>query len=392
MKSIFRNIIIFLTIIGIMFTTTGCKDKVDIQDLAIVMAMGIDYTDESQYKVSYQIFTASTFQGGSGGPEGGSGGMVAPYFEGFGETLTEAMHEMEDRIGKKIHFGQLKVVIIGEKAGEEGISLAIDTMARLVDIKTNVPIYVTKGEASKIIMQRPSEDAITANVIDNIVLKEVRTGANPVVYLAQIADKLSSKHCFAPVLGVITIPKRNEISDSSAFEMEGMAVFSEDKLKGYLDRDITLGYQFIMGEIKLLTTSIRLSDGNKATLQIQRCKSKVKTTITEDMPQVDIYIKIYSVLMDITGDMDFLKNPELLTQMENVQRDIIKKKVNETIAAAKEDMKLDFIGFGNIIYKQHPKEFEKIKDNWQELFINLPIKVTVDIEVKDTGLLSKPIY
>ncbi|SCN23351.1 Spore germination protein B3 precursor [Clostridium sp. N3C] len=392
MKSIFRNIIIFLTIIGIMFTTTGCKDKVDIQDLAIVMAMGIDYTDESQYKVSYQIFTASTFQGGSGGPKGGSGGIVAPYFEGFGETLTEAMHEMEDRIGKKIHFGQLKVVIIGEKAGEEGISLAIDTMARLVDIKTNVPIYVTKGEASKIIMQRPSEDAITANVIDNIVLKEVRTGANPVVYLAQIADKLSSKHCFAPVLGVITIPKRNEISDSSAFEMEGMAVFSEDKLKGYLDRDITLGYQFIMGEIKLLTTSIRLSDGNKATLQIQRCKSKVKTTITEDMPQVDIYIKIYSVLMDITGDMDFLKNPELLTQMENVQRDIIKKKVNETIAAAKEDMKLDFIGFGNIIYKQHPKEFEKIKDNWQELFINLPIKVTVDIEVKDTGLLSKPIY
>ena len=55
-------------------------------------------------------------------------------------------------------------------------------------------------------MQRPSEDAITANVIDNIVLKEVRT-EQILVYLAQIADKLSSKHCFAPVLGVITIPK-----------------------------------------------------------------------------------------------------------------------------------------------------------------------------------------
>ena len=140
------------------------------------------------------------------------------------------MHDMEERIGKKIHFGQIKVVIIGQKAGERGISPIIDALSRLPEIKTNVPIYVTKGEAKKIITQKTHEDTITANVIDNMVLRQIYAGMLPVVYLAHIADELSSKHNVVPVLGVINTSEKINVSDSSIFKLDGMAVFREDSL------------------------------------------------------------------------------------------------------------------------------------------------------------------
>lgn len=370
--------------------TTACRYKVDIQDLAIVMAMGVDYTDEGKYKVSYQMFTSSTFQGGSGEAKGEA--MVMPYFQGFGMTLTEAMHDMEERLGKKkLHFGQLKVIIIGQKAGAEGISLIIDALARLSEIKTNIPIYATEGEAQDIIMKRASEDPITANIIDNMVLRQVHTGTQPVVYLAQIADKLSSKHNVVPIIGAISLPEEGKVYDSSSLELNGIAVFQDDKLLDFLDKDVALGCQYIWGDIKIITTPIKLKDGQKGSVQLQHCKSKIRTKFIDGKPEVYINIKIQSSLTDITGNMDFSKKPELLNEIEEANKNAIEKTVKETILTAKNDVKLDFIGFGDMIYKQHPKEFEKIKDKWEEIFIELPIKVTVEVEIKDTGLLRRPI-
>lgn len=393
MKEKLKKIASLFIIIGIMVTTTSCQSKVDIQDLAIVMAMAVDYNDQGKYRVVYQIFTASTFPGGSGvSLESSSGGVVVPTFQGIGGTLAEAMHDMEERIGKNIHFGQIKVVIIGQKAGERGISPIIDALSRLPEIKTNVPIYVTKGEAKKIITQKTHEDTITANVIDNMVLRQIYAGMHPVVYLAHIADELSSKHNVVPVLGVINTSEKINVSDSSIFKLDGMAVFREDKLIGYLDQKITLGYQYIKGDAKVFTTPVRLRDGHKATLRLHGCKSKIKTVITNGKPEVYINLDVKSILMDITGERDFLKNPELLQELESLHEKMVKDTVNETIRAAKDDVKIDFLGVGDVIYRQHPKEYEKIKDKWQELFLDVPIKVTVNVIVKDTGLLYKPIY
>ena len=147
-----------------------------------------------------------------------------------------------------------------------------------------------------------------------------------------------------------------------------MAVFREDKLIGYLDQKITLGYQYIKGDAKVFTTPVRLRDGHKATLRLHGCKSKIKTVITNGKPEVYINLDVKSILMDITGERDFLKNPELLQELESLHEKMVKDTVNETIRAAKEDVKIDFLGVGDVIYRQHPKEYEKIKDKWQELF------------------------
>ena len=59
------------------------------------------------------------------------------------------------------------------------------------------------------------------------------------------------------------------------------------------------------------------------------------------------------------------------------QADIVKEDVHSIIAFA-QDHNVDILGFGKGMFKQHPVRWEKIKDDWDNIFPNL----SVDIEVK----------
>ena len=55
-----------------MILLSGCWDRVEINDLAIVTAAAIDATDDNQIELSLQVFIPKAL--GSGGGQGGGGG------------------------------------------------------------------------------------------------------------------------------------------------------------------------------------------------------------------------------------------------------------------------------------------------------------------------------
>jgi spore germination protein KC len=388
-----KKVIAIFIIITTTLSTTSCGVKVDVQNLAVIMAMGVDFTDEGKYRVSYQLLNSNPPQAGSGlmgESSGSSGGLGVVYFEGLGETVIEAMFNMGSKISRKLHFGQLKVLVIGEKAAESGIAPIVDAMGRFSEIKTNLPVYATKGEAGAIVRQSSSENTIPANTIDEMTNRQVLTGGQPVVYLAHLVDKMASEFG-TPILGVIVIPKSNGEPSGGSYKMDGIAVFDKDRLVGYLDEKKTLAYQYIKGKVKLASISVRRANGHKVALGILESKSKLATSIVSGEPQVIINIMQKSYLREASGDIDFVKNPEVLEELAKLQEDVVRKNIQETIDAAMEDLKVDFIGMGEAIYRQHPRDFEKIKDAWKDRFLDLNIKVYVNAEIKETGLLSKPV-
>jgi spore germination protein KC len=51
----------------------------------------------------------------------------------------------------------------------------------------------------------------------------------------------------------------------------------------------------------------------------------------------------------------------------------------------------DIFGFGDLLYKEHPKEWNKVKENWNENFKDAHINVNVSSQINQTGILSKSI-
>ena len=64
---------------------------------------------------------------------------------------------------------------------------------------------------------------------------------------------------------------------------------------------------------------------------------------------------------------------------------------NQAIEKAK-DLKTDIFGFGNSIYKAHPKYFNEIKDRWNtELFPNYRTNVSANIKLISKGSTEETI-
>ena len=52
----------------------------------------------------------------------------------------------------------------------------------------------------------------------------------------------------------------------------------------------------------------------------------------------------------------------------------------------------DILGFNDLLYKHHYKDFEKIKDNWDKLYGDADIDIKVQFTIKRSGMITKPAY
>src|SRR5690625_408274 len=71
-----------------------------------------------------------------------------------------------------------------------------------------------------------------------------------------------------------------------------------------------------------------------------------------------------------------------------------KKRINqiieETIHKVQDEYKTYIFGFGETIYRSHPKVWKKVKKDWEENFANLNVEVNVNVSIKQLGTIGNP--
>ena len=59
---------------------------------------------------------------------------------------------------------------------------------------------------------------------------------------------------------------------------------------------------------------------------------------------------------------------------------------------AQKTLKTDIFGFGEAIHRKYPKVWEKIKSDWNDKFLDLPVSITVEAETIQLGEITKPLF
>jgi spore germination protein KC len=66
----------------------------------------------------------------------------------------------------------------------------------------------------------------------------------------------------------------------------------------------------------------------------------------------------------------------------------IERIVKTAVTKAQKVFKTDFIGFGSILQKSHPRQWEHWRKNWNELFVQAPVSVHVDYKIRRIGTIT----
>lgn len=380
-----------LIIICMLLLTTGCWSKKDLNELAIVTAIGIDKTEDG-YSVSIQILNPSELAGNTS-----SGRTEVVRFVKSGETVFEALRKLSTDAPRRIYLAHLREVVFGEELAREGIGKALDFISRDHEMRTDFYITVAKGStAADILNIQTAIEKVPANKLFNALENsESVWAAAKTVKLDELINSIVSKGKEPVLTGIYhygdaevggNIENVHNVSPETGLRIDYLAVFKKDKLIGWLNMDESKGFNYITDNIKNTVVNIEQEDG-KITIETLRSKTKVKGKMEKGKPVIDISVTPEGNIADVESSIDLTK-PENIDKLEKKYSDNIKEKVQTSIQKVQEDFQSDIFGFGEVIHRADPKAWKGLEDNWDEHFTNLNVNVHVKAEIRRLGTIT----
>jgi len=374
-------------IICIILTCSGCWDRRELKSLAIISGFAIDRVPgTNQVQVTVQILNISKVSSGSqGGGEGQGGGAV--LISAQGPTVYEALLECTHKTSRQLFFPHAQVLLISEDLAREGISNDIDFFLRNHEIRDTIWVMVTKGKAADILNTKPMLEQISSQDLSKMVITRAVTSMASGLNLYEVVKRITSKSS-APLTSYIEKIKDNQ---QERLSLTGTAVFNRNlQMVGTLSGRETRGLLWAINQAHRGVLVVKTPGSNGYTsIEVLRAKGAIKPEISNGKLLIKIKIHCISTVQDTQGYLD-MESRAVWESLQSRGETVIS---NDIMMAVKKSRQLnvDIFGFGDAVYKKYPDQWKQMQSNWQDVFNDLNVQVSVDLVIRRSGLLRNSV-
>ncbi|AXN38016.1 MULTISPECIES: Ger(x)C family spore germination protein [Peribacillus] len=392
-------LVLLLMMIGTTFTS-GCWDKKELNEIAIVSAMGIDKDKEGKLVGTFQIINPGNVAGALQG--GGGTNPAISVYRATGNNVLGLDSIASTKISRDMYFAHANLIVIGEEiAKEEGIYAIFDAFERSPEFRATSRIVIARGvKARDIVETLTAIDKVSAEkVIRTIESSEKQQGRSISVNLQEVIKNLVSTGK-EPIISGFTVKgntdKEDKMENTQTSDIEanpttaGIGVFKDGKLIDWLDGNKAIGSMWVLDRIAHTNLNIDWNDKKDAiTYQVKRQKTNVAAKMKNGKPKMLIKVLVEGDIREANVPVN-LNSPHVLIDIEKKLAKDLKKEMEDAIVRAQKN-KSDIFGFGEIMHESHPKEWKKIEKDWDDVsFAKLEVDVQVETFIRRTGLRNKP--
>lgn len=402
MTKILKKTIIILNIVLLISTLTSCKGSRELDEIGIVVATGIDKEDGKVILTNEVINPAL-----DGDTKHGAGGDPTLFVQGVGDTIEEAITDIRSTFDRELYHAHNYIIIIGESIAKEGFGTYIDILSRSNEQREQAYMLIAEGDKAYNLMGgRRGIGTSSGKNIYNVIKKDLNSGKGAFLTLHEFF-KLYYKENEGLIIAVAKNDKKPEIDKSksgSNFEVvrvSGGAVVKHDKLQGYLTGDEMLGFNFIQGDIKSAIVTFKApkelnrefkyvtKDGEESSFQSLKTKTKREVKIIDGKLHLYIDVVTRGKLTEVTQGVD-INQPKIFNKMEKACAKEIESRIYKTMGKAQGEYNIDIFGISSLVHREHPKLWNEIKNDWNNIFTNLDYTVNVKVNFTDTGFTNAP--
>lgn len=397
------RLLCFLLIIIMALATSGCWDRRELQDRNFVLAVAIDTAEagakagqspaakanetfvqphgEKRYRVSLQILRVRPAGGGGEGQQGGQGGGRTYVLSNTGQSLFEIVRDTLGQSSKPLYFEHIQTIVISEAAVQlAGLKPIVDFFLRDAEMRWRIKVFITPGEARKIIEYVPPNKEAGGIYLANILRNHVKN-----IHVAGLRTDLGNISVMLDNSRDLIIPRidmRDNIVKSS-----GVALFNKDKFAGYADELAVAGIKMIRDTEKSAIITVPGDTPDEVVVfELFMHDTRLDAHVDGDHIYFTLDINMqgnlgeYQVPGQVKGaaDPDFIRRIEVKTAAE-VKRIVLYGK--DICQAAGSDV----LNFSAKLKAYHPQTWAKVKDNWDELFPYIPLVVSVNVVINQIG-------
>ncbi|AEP85294.1 MULTISPECIES: Ger(x)C family spore germination protein [Bacillus] len=381
----------------------GCWDKRELTDLAIISAIGIDRTNEGNYVLHFQIINPGNVAGGLQGGGAGDRPPVSVYSI-EGDNMTEALRKASMKVSRRLYFAHTNLVAISEKlAREEGLDFVLDNLDRDTEFRTTATVVIAhKTKAENIVKILTPIDKIPSNKVNKTLdFTEAQYGRVVKTNIQDVLKQLAT-NTRAPVIpGYMMIGdekkgismENTQATDPKAIlQADGLAVFNKSgHLKYWIEDKESVGAVWLMNKVQHTFINADWDKTKDAvSLQVTHQTTKLVPEMRNGRPHIHVRVAVEGIIDAVKYPFQ-LSDPKVLSAIEKALNKELEKEITNTVKMVKKN-KIDFIGFGDTIYRKYPKQWEKMKDTWDKEYLpELPVDVKAETYIRRTGLRNNPI-
>ncbi|WP_308639811.1 Ger(x)C family spore germination protein [Paenibacillus silvisoli] len=388
-----RVVMILLTLL-LALPITGCWDRREMNELAISLAMGIDWIG-NEYVVTVQVVQPSqvVVQKGGGGTE-----TPITLYKSQGKTIYEAIRKMTTASPRKIYAAHLRVLMFGEAMTRRGIGDTIDLLSRDYELRTDFYLLIARGTtaARALNIMTPLEKIPANKLFKSIETSEKAWAPVMSVTLDDFANDVVSKGK-NPVISGIRVTGTEEVGSSTdnlktirpkaLLENDSMGVFRNDRLVGWLNEEESKGYNYIISNVHSTVGHVSCSDGGYLAIEVLRADSKMKGNYINGRPKLAVDLRVEENVGEVECRIDLTKLSSI-QELEKRAEERLTGIITRSLEAGQKKFKSDFFGFGNVIHRSNPGVWKTIQKDWDEHFAEAEFDIKVEVKIKRTGTIT----
>lgn len=378
---------IVVLIIAMTAVCSGCWDRTEINDIALVMASSLDLEEDGRYLGTLQMAIPARHIGNTSSKS-------KQYFveSGIGSSVQELVRNEQPKLSRRLFIAHRRVLFIGEKLARHGIKDVLDHFGRNPTTRLRTYVVVVKGGEGK--------DALNIDYpLEFVPTEAVREMENLVNSTAvTMRDLLASAsgEGIQPIMGVIELKPSSEkvkMGDMTrkTFDLSGTAVFKDLKLSGYLNPQNTQLMLWVTGKLKNGMMSVMLPEQKgKVSIRLTGTVAKINPTVDSGKVKFTIHLKGKGTLEESKGALDY-SNPKNLQVVENALENSLRKNTKKMIEDVQKKYNSDIFGFGEVLHKKNNKAWQSLRLKWDESFAQAEFTVDAEIAITRAGMTGPPL-
>ena len=376
-------------LLALSFVTAGCWDRRELQERAMILAVAFDLAEEEdtlkkpletfvqpdapiRYRVSLQILRFA-----AGSEEGKRTYVISEQ----GASVFEIVRDVLAQTSKTLLWDSLHTIIVSEPLVKQtGLEPVIDWFRREPSSRWRVRLYITPGEARELLDYTPPSGepgGIYLNSIARNHLKNPHIPSNKsdLGYLIQALD--NQENFIVPII----------TQSGKTVRLGGSAVFKQTRFAGYIDEYATKGARLIWGTEKSALIRAQCPDDPKEFLlyEVFLHDTILKPKIINGQISYELDITMAGNIGEIScrGRQDTFE-PGYQRYAESLIAAEVRRNVEYTLKMM-QAMNVDILSFAALLKAYEPETWLAVKEHWDEVFPKLPMKVTVQVRIRNVG-------
>lgn len=363
-----------------LFVLTGCWDIKEIEDVGIITGMGLDVDEENddltminQYVVPGKIPTQQS-----------SSQQSVPYqnISQSGKTFFEIIRDNSLESNRPPNYTHLKSILASTTLFEkERADKVIDLFIRDHEFRRTTPVYLTRDPVLDILSTDPAKEFFPSIQIKSLSENSNKNNKNPTnLTIGDMSQLISEMKSF--LIPGITL-NEGKIKSSGAAIIEA----ESSKYVGWIDIADMEGIRYIHNTVQggFLYLDEEVIDDGPIALEIKGSKTKFKTKVSGEEPEMTIQIKTSTVLAEDWGTGRNVYNKGWKKEIEDAANKVIQEKVERVLKLAQQEYQIDFLNVSKWVHIHEPRYWKEHEKEWSEIFPDMTFKVEVTTEITDFG-------